>query len=255
MTRIMKSVRKGLGPPSPRLVNHTEVLDDVLVTFRACSRHCYEPCEIAGFSIPAGVQVQMNLTAVHMNPDLWGPEDPAKCVPERYVVRPQISRFLSFRKVDCWTLDTNLYSQIHHTNCFVELNKHNQFYSWTELVLFPIRTLTKILLLLESNNLRDIWSRDLLHCVCQLTSRPLFFWLLFSGSYLSGRLPGTLSPGSRSARGRATAWDSASACSRSRWCSSGFSSVTSSSAAPRRRFRWRRRRGACAIRSMGSRSN
>ena len=50
---------------------------------RASSRHCYETCEIGGYTIPAGVRIQMNLEAVHMNKDLWGPEDPRKLVPER----------------------------------------------------------------------------------------------------------------------------------------------------------------------------
>ena len=53
---------------------------------RASSRHCYETCQIGGYTIPAGVQIQMNIEAVHMNPDLWGPEDPKKIVPERYTI-------------------------------------------------------------------------------------------------------------------------------------------------------------------------
>ena len=50
---------------------------------RAGTRHCYEETEIGEYIIPAGIQFQMNLEAVHMDPEHWGPEDVKKCVPER----------------------------------------------------------------------------------------------------------------------------------------------------------------------------
>ena len=50
---------------------------------RASSRHCYEKTENCKYTIPVGTQIQMNLEAVHMDPDHWGPEDVKKCVPER----------------------------------------------------------------------------------------------------------------------------------------------------------------------------
>ena len=56
----------------------------LLIYNRASSRTCAEPTQIGKYMIPAGTHIQMDLEAVHMDPEHWGPEDVKKCVPERY---------------------------------------------------------------------------------------------------------------------------------------------------------------------------
>ena len=60
----------------------------------ATERICSEDIEINGISLRAGMQIQANMRAVHMDPELWGPEDPALFVPERYLLKRFTMRFL-----------------------------------------------------------------------------------------------------------------------------------------------------------------
>ena len=58
-------------------------MSTVHVHFRAVNRLCTEPCTIKGLHIPAGVVLQIYNHGIHMDPDVWGPEDPKIFVPER----------------------------------------------------------------------------------------------------------------------------------------------------------------------------
>ena len=51
------------------------------------TRKATEDCEVSNLRIPRGMGVQINMEAVHHDPDLWGPEDPNDFVPERLVYR------------------------------------------------------------------------------------------------------------------------------------------------------------------------
>ncbi len=44
---------------------------------------CAEDTEACGYRIPRGAKVQVNTAAIHLDPELWGPEDPEEFVPER----------------------------------------------------------------------------------------------------------------------------------------------------------------------------
>ncbi len=49
------------------------------------TRQCYETCQLGDYRIPAGTFIQIDVEAVHQNPEFWGPEDPKLFVPERCV--------------------------------------------------------------------------------------------------------------------------------------------------------------------------
>ena len=51
--------------------------------FRFLNRLCSESCVIKGLHIPKGVVIQLYSQGVHMDPDVWGPEDPKEFIPER----------------------------------------------------------------------------------------------------------------------------------------------------------------------------
>ncbi len=55
-----------------------------LKIFRFLSRVCHEDTVIKGIHIRAGMVVQMDVLAVHRDPESWGPEDPELFLPERY---------------------------------------------------------------------------------------------------------------------------------------------------------------------------
>ncbi len=57
-----------------------------LFHFSAVNRQCFEECNVGGFKIPVGTLIQVNGFAVHMDPDLWGPQDPKLFIPERLVI-------------------------------------------------------------------------------------------------------------------------------------------------------------------------
>ncbi len=50
---------------------------------RVTNRVCFEQCNVQGIHFKPGMVVQANVNDIHMDPDLWGPEDPALFVPER----------------------------------------------------------------------------------------------------------------------------------------------------------------------------
>ena len=54
-----------------------------LCSFSAITRRAKKDMEINGVKIPAGMIIQVNAEAMHMNPKYWGPEDVNKFVPER----------------------------------------------------------------------------------------------------------------------------------------------------------------------------
>jgi cytochrome P450 len=49
------------------------------------NRQCSEPCVISGLPFRVGDCVQINIAAVHQDQEIWGPEDPALFVPERFL--------------------------------------------------------------------------------------------------------------------------------------------------------------------------
>ena len=66
----------------------TDILHpDILHLFSGRIRKCAEDTVIKGVQIPAGAFVTINPDAVHMNPDLWGPEPVTEYCPERSVSR------------------------------------------------------------------------------------------------------------------------------------------------------------------------
>ena len=50
---------------------------------RVNTRECFEDIDIGDVHIPLGTVVQVHVEAVHMDPEHWGPEDPAEFVPDR----------------------------------------------------------------------------------------------------------------------------------------------------------------------------
>ena len=52
----------------------------------AVSRTCYEDHNFGHIKIPKGMQIMINMTDLHYNPDLWTTYDPAEFHPERLFV-------------------------------------------------------------------------------------------------------------------------------------------------------------------------
>ncbi|ELT88169.1 hypothetical protein CAPTEDRAFT_144600 [Capitella teleta] len=48
------------------------------------NRECMQSSTIQGIEIPAGVNIQVDMTSVHHDAETWGPTDPLKFEPERF---------------------------------------------------------------------------------------------------------------------------------------------------------------------------
>ena len=50
-------------------------------------RMCNRDTDVCAYHIPKGCKVQINMIAIHNDPELWGPEPVDQFVPERYVFK------------------------------------------------------------------------------------------------------------------------------------------------------------------------
>ena len=61
-----------------------EVLRMFPIAPLATSRECNTTSVICGHTIEEGSVIQADMYTIHYDPDLWGPEDPNKFIPERH---------------------------------------------------------------------------------------------------------------------------------------------------------------------------
>lgn len=59
----------------------------LLYRYSAFTRKCVQATTIGDLEIPEGMDIQVNMEAIHMDRDIWGPEDTQLYVPERWEIK------------------------------------------------------------------------------------------------------------------------------------------------------------------------
>lgn len=73
-----------------------EVLRMFPIAPLATSRECNTTSVICGHTIEAGSVIQADMYTIHYDPDLWGPEDPNKFIPERHATPRHPMAYMPF---------------------------------------------------------------------------------------------------------------------------------------------------------------